>query len=140
MRGVIVAFVALARLRFGDGWIEPGETVPVEDGRGYDAMVLRGEVALVPDGAAGTPAEPDVSAKDRAAKLKRPELDKAAADAGVPNKDAVAEAIADREALAALARVDLDKRAALAGVDAPDKLPNKQAVIDAVQAAKTDGE
>jgi hypothetical protein len=139
-----MAFIALARLRFGEGWIEPGEQVPVEPGRAYDAMVQRGEIALVPDGTAGTP-EPELSAKDQAAKLKRSELDKQAKEAGVedpgalPNKEAVAQAIATREELDALTRQDLDRRAELAGVESPARLPNKAAVIDAVLDAQEAG-
>lgn len=137
-----MAFIALARLRFGDGWIDPGENVPVEPGRAYDQMVHRGEIALVPD---DPKSEPDVSAEDLAAKLKRSELDKQAKEAGVespgdlPNKDAVADAITARKELDALNRKDLNKRAELAGVDAPEKLPNKAAVIDAVLAAQEAG-
>lgn len=98
-----MAFIALARLRFGDGWIDPGGNVPVEPGRAYDQMVHRGEIALVPDDPKSTP---DVSAEDELAKE-----------------------------LAALNRKELDERAEQAGVEEPEKLPNKQAVIDAVLAA-----
>ena len=39
-------YVALKRLRWGDGWIEPGEPVPADDpGRSYQSMTYHGLVA-----------------------------------------------------------------------------------------------
>lgn len=40
-----MAFVALKRLRFGDGYLLPGDEVPIEDGRNYDAALHLGEIA-----------------------------------------------------------------------------------------------
>jgi hypothetical protein len=39
------AWIALTRLRWGGGWIEPGELVPSERGRNYEAMWRRGQIA-----------------------------------------------------------------------------------------------
>lgn len=135
--------IALERLRFGDGYLEPGDEVPWEPGRNYVSMLYLGQINELP--VQPESAELDVSAEDLAAKLKRSELDKQAKEAGVespgdlPNKDAVAEAITARKELDALNRKDLNRRAELAGVDAPEKLPNKAAVIDAVLAAQEAG-
>lgn len=40
-----MGWIALRRLRFGDGHIEPGEPVPHEPGRDYDGMLRVGEIA-----------------------------------------------------------------------------------------------
>lgn len=42
-----MAYVATRRLRFGDGWIEPGEPVPVEEGRNYASLLTLGHIAEV---------------------------------------------------------------------------------------------
>jgi hypothetical protein len=40
-------YVAQIRLRFGDGFILPGEPVPVEPGRNYALMLSLGEISFV---------------------------------------------------------------------------------------------
>lgn len=42
-------FIANVPLRFGDGWLHPGESVPVEPGRNYRAMLQRGQISAVAD-------------------------------------------------------------------------------------------
>lgn len=44
-----MGFVAIQPLKFGDGWLQPGEPVPVEKGRNYRMMLQRGEIAAVAD-------------------------------------------------------------------------------------------
>lgn len=39
-----MGYVATRRLRFGDGWIEPGEPVPVEEGRNYASLLAHGHI------------------------------------------------------------------------------------------------
>jgi len=57
-------YVALLPIRFGDTVLEPGEVVPVEEGRRYDLMVMLGEIkevdapAPVKAVSAPAPAEP----------------------------------------------------------------------------------
>lgn len=41
-------YVACKRLRWGDGYIEPGERVPVEDGRNYELLVRLEHIAIAP--------------------------------------------------------------------------------------------
>jgi hypothetical protein len=44
-----MGYVALERLRWGDGWIEPGQPVPADEpGRNYDNAVYLGQIARVP--------------------------------------------------------------------------------------------
>jgi hypothetical protein len=40
-------FVALQRIKVGDAWLEPGDEVPVEEGRDYGLMQRLGHVAEV---------------------------------------------------------------------------------------------
>lgn len=130
-----MAFKALKRIRFGDGFLEAGADVPVEPGRRYDMMVRSGDVVEVPD-----TGHKKVDDTEDLGKRKRDELNKLAADAGVedpgslPNKDAVIEAVETREHLDSLSRAELDKRAEDLGIAEPGKLPNKGAVIDAILA------
>ena len=42
-------YIAVARLRWGDGYIEPGELVPVEEGRNYTSLLRLGRIARVQD-------------------------------------------------------------------------------------------
>jgi hypothetical protein len=49
-------FVALQGLKFGDGWVEAGQPVPIETGRDYDAMLRNGMIAPAP---AETASEPE---------------------------------------------------------------------------------
>lgn len=42
-----MAYVALKRFRFGNGFIEAGEPVPIEEGRNYDVMERAGQIARV---------------------------------------------------------------------------------------------
>jgi len=58
-------YVALARLRFGAGFIEIGEAVPVEEGRDYGALlradliaVIAGNTSLTPPAVPAWDAEP----------------------------------------------------------------------------------
>jgi hypothetical protein len=44
-----MGYIANVPLRFGDGWIHPGESVPVEPGRNYRALLQRGEISLHAD-------------------------------------------------------------------------------------------
>jgi hypothetical protein len=52
-RGVVTAdaadherrYVATRRLKWGGGWIEPGQEVPQEQGRNYASLVRHGEIA-----------------------------------------------------------------------------------------------
>jgi|GEM_PF-3264511 len=37
-------YIAKRRLRFGDGWIEPGEPVPEEEGRNYASLLTHGHI------------------------------------------------------------------------------------------------
>lgn len=66
-----MAYVATRTLKFGDGWIQPGEEVPEEEGRNYRSLLNLGhiqEVAKAPESAqresAQRPAEPDPPAPD----------------------------------------------------------------------------
>lgn len=43
-----MAYIALKNLRFGDGWLAPGDPVPVEPGRNYAGMVRTGLIADAP--------------------------------------------------------------------------------------------
>jgi hypothetical protein len=40
-------YVAVRHIRFGDGWLAPGDAVPVEPGRDYGVMVHQGDIAQV---------------------------------------------------------------------------------------------
>jgi hypothetical protein len=40
-------FVALKTLKWGDGWLQPGDEVPMEDGRRYGSMVRHGMISQV---------------------------------------------------------------------------------------------
>jgi hypothetical protein len=46
-------YVAVGRLRWGDGWLEPGDRVPLEPGRNYGSLLRHGLIALVEHGARG---------------------------------------------------------------------------------------
>lgn len=49
-------YVACERLRWGDGWIEPGQPVPMgEPGRNYAQLRRLGRIKLATDGVASTP-------------------------------------------------------------------------------------
>jgi hypothetical protein len=48
-------YVAQTRLKFGDGFIQPGEPVPVVPGRNYAQMLALGEIVFIP---AATPENP----------------------------------------------------------------------------------
>lgn len=39
-----MAYIATRRLRWGDGWIEPGESVPEEEGRSYASLLALGHI------------------------------------------------------------------------------------------------
>jgi hypothetical protein len=44
-----MAYIATRRLRWGDEWIEPGETVPEdEEGRSYASLLTLGHITEVP--------------------------------------------------------------------------------------------
>lgn len=61
-----MGYVATRRLRFGDGWIEPGETVPEEEGRNYASLLALGHIIeskTAPKAARPAP-EPSVPAND----------------------------------------------------------------------------
>jgi hypothetical protein len=45
-------YVALAHMRFGDGFLEPGDIVPVEAGRNYASLLRQRKIAVVIDGEA----------------------------------------------------------------------------------------
>lgn len=69
-----MAFVALKRLRFGDGYLLPGDEVPIEDGRNYDAALHLGEIAEM-DSVAALRAEVDALRKKRGGKDPAPLTD-----------------------------------------------------------------
>jgi hypothetical protein len=43
------SFIAIDRLRWEGGWIEPGQPVPTGDGRNYREMLQLGQIARVGD-------------------------------------------------------------------------------------------
>jgi hypothetical protein len=45
--GVEPRYVALRHMRFGDGWLQPGDPVPVEGGRDYGRMVRQGLIEQI---------------------------------------------------------------------------------------------
>jgi hypothetical protein len=49
------AYVALKQLRWGDGWLEPGDEVPIEPGRRYGAMVRHGQISQLLEAAGEKP-------------------------------------------------------------------------------------
>jgi hypothetical protein len=66
-----------------------------------------------------------------------PELGKQLVDQDWTDVDGV---LGEPEALSKLKRGDLEARAAELGVESPDKLANKQEVIDAIEAAESEKE
>jgi hypothetical protein len=50
-------YVALRHLRWGAGWLKPGEEVPIEDGRDYGLMIAQGQIAQAIEPTAQEPAE-----------------------------------------------------------------------------------
>lgn len=40
-------YVAQVRLKWGDGFIEPGEPVPADSGRNYQLLLAQGEIVFV---------------------------------------------------------------------------------------------
>lgn len=58
---------------------------------------------------------------------------------GYTDPDGTPAAAAADDDLDGLSRKDLDAKAHAAGVDAPEKLPNKDAVIAAIRQAASDG-
>lgn len=114
-----MGYMATVPLRFGDGHIMPGEPVPVEQGRNYASLLRRGAIAVVSD---------DV----QASQAKRSEGPKG--DAGKQGSGD-----GEREKLEKLSRKEVDELAAQVGVEDPDKLANRGAVIDAIEAKRSEG-
>jgi hypothetical protein len=48
-------YVALQHLKWGDGYLEPGDPVPIEAGRHYGHMVRNGQISQVVEPAAEKP-------------------------------------------------------------------------------------
>jgi hypothetical protein len=40
------SYVALVNMRWGDGWLKPGDPVPNEPGRNYGSLLRQGKIAL----------------------------------------------------------------------------------------------
>ena len=90
-------YVALARLRFGAGFIEIGEAVPVEEGRDYGALLRADQIAVIAGNTSQTP--PAVPAWD----TEKPspvwgegEQDEAEAEDGAPERAPRAKAKASK--------------------------------------------
>jgi hypothetical protein len=109
-------YVAIERLRWGDGDIMPGEPVPGgEQGRDYAGLLLHGHIARV-----GAPEFPDEAAREAFERLAG-ERDKLAKQ--------VADLEAERDELAALVEQATsgdatEPEAASAPDDPPDALPD----------------
>jgi hypothetical protein len=40
-------YIALQEIRWGDGWLQPGDEVPLEDGRNYGSLIRHGKISQV---------------------------------------------------------------------------------------------
>ena len=115
-----MGYIANVPLKFGHGFIMPGESVPVQRGRNYASMLRLGQITLVRD--PGAPA-PDPG----------PGTPTTVADA-VPGADVTAQT----QQIDELKRSELDRVAQEAGVTEPEKLGTKADVIAAIHEATPD--
>lgn len=143
-------YIALKRLRFGEARLEPGDEVPVEEGRNYNLLLRQGMIADL-DSQVKTEADAAEQAKGYKARIKQLEgaledaqkeiatlRDGQAADAEKSDgKDAEKDPEKD-EAKLDLKRMNRDQLNAHAkslGIDGAEELGNKADVMKAIKSA-----
>lgn len=123
--GADTPYVAQTRLRFGDGFIDPGEPVPVVPGRNYSQMLSLGEIVFVGGGSAI--ARPHADERPHEGSQVREQTVRHA-------RSAAASQNASTGDLRDMKRKDLDELAERLGIEDADKLSNRDAVIEAIEA------